>query len=314
MSDYRVDRSAETWDRDSEELVSVVIPCYNKAAFLGEAIESVLHQTYTHFEVIVVDDGSSDDSRMVASQYPRVRYLYQFNQGPSAARNAGIRASRGNYLVFLDGDDRLLPTALEVDVRALEDHPECAFVSGHVHLIDKDGSYIRTPEESCIASNHYRTLLQYNYIWTPAAVMFRRDIVASLGGYSPDRHGAEDWDLYLRITKDFPVYCHDKVVSEYRVYENQMASNSRQMLKDSLACLHQQWTHIKGNRQLEEAYRMGIQTTRNYYGEPLVNEIWMQLKAARWTHALIGMIGLLRYDPYRFLRRIFRVCQHSTTP
>ena len=94
-------------------LVSVVIPCYNQAHFLGEAIESVLKQTYKHFEIVVVDDGSTDNTSEVARRYSGIRCIEQANQGLSAARNTGIRESKGEYLVFLDADDRLRPIALE---------------------------------------------------------------------------------------------------------------------------------------------------------------------------------------------------------
>src|SRR5918995_1252705 len=112
-------------------LVSVVIPCYNQAHFLVEAIESVLAQSYPRFEIVVVDDGSTDDTSEVAARYPGVRYVYQNNQGVSAARNSGLARSEGEYVVFLDADDRLLPEALEAGLRCLEARPECAFVSGY---------------------------------------------------------------------------------------------------------------------------------------------------------------------------------------
>src|SRR6266513_5232454 len=97
-------------------LVSVIIPCYNQAHFLHEAIESVLAQTYSNREIIVVDDGSTDNTATVARCHSPPRYIYQENAGPSAARNTGFEQSRGEYLVFLDADDRLLPEALEIGV------------------------------------------------------------------------------------------------------------------------------------------------------------------------------------------------------
>ena len=96
-------------DAHDSPVVSVVIPCYRQAHFLPDAIESVLAQTYPHFEIIVVDDGSPDDTRAVAGRYPGVRCLRQRNRGLSAARNAGLAASIGTYVVFLDADDRLTP-------------------------------------------------------------------------------------------------------------------------------------------------------------------------------------------------------------
>src|ERR687898_3129642 len=116
-------------------LVTVVIPCYNQAHFLGEAIESVLSQSYPNFEILVVDDGSPDDTSEVASRYPpqQVRLISQKNQGVSAARNTGIGHARGEYVVFLDADDRLLPEALEAGGGGPGARPERALVSGRAH-------------------------------------------------------------------------------------------------------------------------------------------------------------------------------------
>ena len=97
-----------------EAIVSVVIPSYNHARYLGAAVESVMAQTVRDVEIVIVDDGSTDDTREVAARYPQAKYIYQPNQGLSAARNTGIKHSSGRFLVFLDADDLLLPHALEV--------------------------------------------------------------------------------------------------------------------------------------------------------------------------------------------------------
>src|SRR5215216_7819784 len=99
--------------QDPRPLVSIVIPCYRQAHLLGDAIESALSQTYPRVEVVVVDDGSPDDPASVVARHPEVHFVQQANQGGSVARNAGLRASRGEYVVFLDGDDVLLPHAVD---------------------------------------------------------------------------------------------------------------------------------------------------------------------------------------------------------
>ena len=127
--------------------LSVIIPSYNRAAFLPEAIESLLSQTYPEFEIVVVDDGSTDETKEVCDRYPTVQYIYQNNQGVSAARNTGIRASKGEYLLFLDSDDCLLPKAVEIGLNCINAHPEVGFVFGSYifQSINPDGSY--TTEE-----------------------------------------------------------------------------------------------------------------------------------------------------------------------
>src|SRR5215203_414283 len=148
-------------------LVSVVIPCYNQAHFLGEAIESILDQSHPNFEIIVVDDGSPDDTSEVATRYPKVRLVRQENQGLSAARNSGLARSEGEYVVFLDADDRLLPGALEEGLECFEAHPECAFVSGRYRLIAGDGSFLRQTHQPILSEDRYAALLRRSYIGQP---------------------------------------------------------------------------------------------------------------------------------------------------
>src|SRR5919107_4763688 len=164
-------------------LVSVVIPCYNQAHFLGEAIESVLAQSHLRFEIVVVDDGSTDDTAEVAACYPGVRCVRQDNRGLSAARNSGLRHSEGEYVVFLDADDRLLPEALATGLECLKSYPECAFASGRYRFIASDGSFLKQPRERLVEKDSYVALLQRNYIGVPAVVIYRRAVFASIGGF-----------------------------------------------------------------------------------------------------------------------------------
>src|SRR5258707_10651350 len=177
------------------DLTSVIIPCHNQARFLGEAVESVLAQTYPHCEVIVVDDGSTDDSPTIAASFDRVRCLTQRNRGVAAARNSGLEVSNGDYVVFLDADDRLLPNALQDCVDSLNANPECAFVYGHVKLIVSDGSPLPTPNQVAVCEDHYPELLRHNYIWTAGAVMYRRAALQSVGGFNPSVSGSPDFGL-----------------------------------------------------------------------------------------------------------------------
>jgi glycosyltransferase involved in cell wall biosynthesis len=286
-------------------LVSVIIPCYNQARFLSDAIESVLKQTHARFEIIVVDDGSTDDTFKVATSYERVRTIRQKNQGLSGARNTGLEASEGAFLVFLDSDDRLLPDALEIGMSYLLDKTECGFAYGPVRLIAADGSFLKEPPYTRIEKDHYKELLRHNHIWTPGAVMYRRSVLDAVGAFDTSLRfmGCEDFDLSLRIARCFPILSHDKVILEYRKHGSNMSGNPRLMLNGYLAALQSQRMYVKGNRQYEEALESGMKEAQSYYGEKLVNRVRDDLRAKDWRQAAAGLSTLLQYYPRGLVRR-----------
>src|SRR5262249_8899135 len=154
-----------------------------------------------HFEVVVVDDGSYDNTTEVALRAPGVRYVRQENMGPAGARNAGLRYGRGSYVVFLHADDRLLPEALEVGLSGLADNPACAFVSGQCRHIAFDGSPLPVETPPVIPRDPYHELLRNCYIWTPGVVMFRRVAFSWAGGFDPAFGWNDDYEMYLRIAR-----------------------------------------------------------------------------------------------------------------
>lgn len=281
----------------SQPLVSVVIPCFNQAHFLGEAIGSVLAQTYRNFEIIVLNDGSTDDTLGVAARYPHVRCVTQKNQGLSAARNAGLRESRGELLVFLDADDRLLPDALRINVECLSARPECAFVFGRGRVIDSDGSPTPITQPPCAGGDHYGSLLQGNYIWMHQ-VIFRRVVFDRFGGFDVSLRAAEDYDLYLRIARALPIYGHDEVITEYRKHGGSMSSNNELMLKATMTVLHSQREHVRGRAEYASAYKSGMKFSKEFYAEPLVERVRLHVRArSNWRLTARDVLLLLRYYP-----------------
>jgi glycosyltransferase involved in cell wall biosynthesis len=247
-------------------LVSVIIPCYDQADLLPEAIESALAQTYPNREVLVVDDGSRDRTPQVAAAYAAVRYIRQENSGVSAARNAGVTQSRGEYLVFLDADDRLLPEAVEIGVYSLRQHPACAFAFGYCRLIAADGSLIAERESRRVSSKHYLELLRGNYIWCPGSVIYRRSTFDSVTGFDPLLGPCADYDLYLRISRVFAVFCHNQFVVEYRFHGSNMSVDHSRMLREALRALDNQWEFVKGDAQRTDAFMAGRRHWQDYYG------------------------------------------------
>ncbi len=280
--------------------MSVVIPCYNQAHFLGEAIQSVLSGTYTDFEVVVVDDGSEDHTAEVASEYAvedsRVRLVRQENRGLAGARNRGLAESSGEYVVFLDSDDRLVGEALEVGVKELTAHPGCAFVSGQYVAIATDGSLLWKPYEPPVEPDGYLMLLQYCF-GMPAVVMYRRWVFGEVGGFDGTVDAAADWDLYLRVARRFPIYHHGQVVAGYRQHGTSMNQNPALMLRSTVAVLRSQRRYLGDSGRREDAYDIGLRGMRADYGVPLAEDIRDALRQRAWKRALGDISILARYYP-----------------
>jgi glycosyltransferase involved in cell wall biosynthesis len=287
------------------DLTSVIIPCFNQAKFLGEALESVFAQTYPHYEVIVVDDGSTDGTAKVAARFDPVRTLRQRNRGLAAARNAGFRASAGRFVVFLDADDRLLPNALEDGVASLDANPLCAFSYGHVKLIATDGSPLPTPLQVGVAADHYLELLRRNYIWTTGAVVYRRTAFESVGGFNALISGSSDFDLNARMARLFPVCCSESVVVEYRRHDEGMSRDYALMLQTAITARRLQWKLVKGRTMYEEALKAGIRHSQEHYGEKLISRVHSQWRKHQ-CEALRGLLVLLRYYPQGLIKRARR--------
>jgi glycosyltransferase involved in cell wall biosynthesis len=284
--------------------VSVVIPCYNQARFLGEAIQSVLSQGHTDLEIIVVDDGSKDGTEEVTSGYakedPRVRLITQENRGLAGARNRGLAEAGGEYVVFLDSDDRLVPGALEAGVRELETHPGCAFVSGICRKITANGSIVPGWEQFRVRDEPYLELLRSCPVYVPA-VMYRRSVFDAVGDFDTSYKAAEDYDLYYRILERFPVYCHDTLVAEIRRHEANMTRDRTLMLKYNMAALRSQRRRVKEDARYKDAYKAGERLWRDWHGAPVVNQVRAHLQEGRWWQGLKGMLALLRYYPQGIL-------------
>jgi glycosyltransferase involved in cell wall biosynthesis len=266
-------RWRELADPDGLALVSVVIPCFNQAVFLDEAIESVLAQTYPHFELIVVDDGSTDNTAELAARHPGVRLVRQGNRGLPAARNAGLRESSGDFVTFLDADDRLKPRALEIGLRSLRAHPECAFVSGQVELTNHDGSLLRAAQHRVIDRDHHRVLLEGNPILSHATVMYRRQAFDIVGDFDERLAACEDYDLYLRITREFKACSHDECVAEYRRHGDNMHRDPARMLTAALAALRKQRKAARRTVADRRAYVHGLAHWKRELGGQLVDDL-----------------------------------------
>ena len=299
-------RGRHRWRRDSSpafaELVSVVIPCYGQAHFLAEAIESVLAQTYPHLEVLVVDDASDDNASRIAARYPGVRCVRGENRGMAGARNFGIRNTSGDFLVFLDSDDRLLPNAIEVGLEALEKHPESAAAIGTYRRIAQDGAPIKTHEQPIVRREHYARLLTENWAGFPARALYRRAVFEHVHGFDSGLDAAADFGLNLEIARQFPVWSHGALVAEHRKHGDNSSGDAARMLVQTLAAVRAQRPHTRDDPELSEAYKTARKRWKAYYGELLVSQIGESLRQRQWGRALRDIGTLARHYPRGLLQ------------
>lgn len=220
-----------------EGLVSVVIPNYNYAHYLRETIDSVLVQTYSDIEIIVVDDGSKDGSEDILAGYgDKVRTIFQQNQGVSAARNNGVAACEGEFVAFLDADDAWLPTKVEKQVERFRDDKNLGLVHVGVDEIDADGNSLVHRLEG-VEGKVCTTLLMLKregVLGGGSGMMVRRDVFDEIGGFDLRLSTSADWDLAYRVSEKYSVGFVPEILLKYRVHNSNMHANVGVMEHDMM--------------------------------------------------------------------------------
>lgn len=214
------------------DLISVIIPCRNAAPWVEEAVSSVLAQTYLCLEVIAVDDGSSDDSlailQRLAAADSRLRVISQPNRGPSAARNAGLRAARGAFICFLDADDALLPDKLRIQHQALCRLPAVDLVYSGYFLGDavlRPTGYV----PACLPAGAPIDAFARRNWFAPMCPLLRRSLVDRAGLFDESICGAEDWDYWIRCALAGRFLYLPGPVAIYRTHPQQLHSDTARM-------------------------------------------------------------------------------------
>jgi len=204
--------------------VSIVMPVYNGESFIGQAITSVLSQNYPKWELVVVDDGSTDSTARVVGEYsdPRIRYTYQKNRGQTAALNKGLELARGEFITTLDADDWLSPDSLKLRVEFLTKHPNFGVVYGDGIYTDENGKpLLRFTEQmpAGVQGDVYDPLIVSPFYGTGAAVMVRRDVIE--GGnirYDEAIVWCQDWDIYIRMAEKNKFGFINEIIVYYRLH------------------------------------------------------------------------------------------------
>lgn len=202
---------------------SVIIPTYNREAVLARAIESVLSQSFQNFELIVVDDGSTDGTTELLKQYPRINYIKTTNQGVSAARNRGISMATGEWICFLDSDDEWLPKKLQLQADYILSYPNIKLIHGEEIWI-RNGMRVNPKKKHQKSGGDQFFAGLKLCIISPSTVCLHRELLNEFGGFNCDYTVCEDYELWLRITAKYPIgFIETPIIKKYGGHEDQLS-------------------------------------------------------------------------------------------
>jgi glycosyltransferase involved in cell wall biosynthesis len=258
--------------------VAVVIPTYNYADFLEAALESVYAQTVAPAEIIVVDDGSEDDPAAAVAGHPGVRLLRHAHLGLGAARNTGWRATDCEFVIFLDADDRLRPEAIALNLEQFAARPECGLVYGAYAIMKLATGFVEPVEFETPGFDPVVGFLSGNRIGMHGAVMYRREVLETLGGFDADLPACEDYDLYIRAVLRFPMACRPEVLADYVRHDRNMSLDAGMMLEAALGVLRRYEPFARKKPEWMQALRDGEAGLIGTY-------------AADWANAYLWALG-----------------------
>jgi glycosyltransferase involved in cell wall biosynthesis len=305
--------------RNTSPAVSIVIPTYNRAALISESITSVLRQSYSNFEVIVVDDGSTDATADVVNAFSdkRLIFLRQENKGRSAARNRAITCARGRYIAFLDSDDIYLEDKLERQIAYMESHPDVGMTYTSALCIDASGDLLPRKYEATVSGNIQEDIAFYIPVTiTLPTVMVRREVFDTVGGFDEAMCRFEDTDMWRRISKSYSIGAIQEYTCKLRTHGgNCLMAQDPDQIRGALDYYASKILREDTNLS-SWARRRGLAAIYFYYG----GAIWMVshwkdkglrllITAFRYWPFVFARPSILRYlllHSNQFVRRIFR--------
>ena len=244
--------------------VSVIIPTYNRAHLIGRAIQSVLNQTYQDFEIIIVDDGSTDDTEEVIKKFQRkderIKYVkHEKNKGSSAARNTGIKLARGKYIAFQDSDDEWLPEKLEKQMRVFENAPERVGViyTGYWRVEGSKRIYIPSPKVKRKEGYIHDNLLEGNFVSTQTAVV-KRECLQLAGMFDERLPRLQDWELFIRISKAYEFKCVDEPLVVSHFTPDSISANQATLIEGLTLILEKHSEDFRKDRRLLAKWQYSI--------------------------------------------------------
>ena len=282
--------------------VSVIIPTYNSSTTIGETLQSVFKQTYSDFEILLINDGSTDDLMEVLNDFKdsRLQILFYENGGLSAARNRGIDRASGDYLIFLDADDLWSLDKLESHVNALDNarktNPKAGVVYSWSYFLDDvtNACYVNHPKP--YEGDVLVDILGSNFVTSGSNPMITREAINSVGYFNDDFKGASDWEYWIRLAQQWNYILIPERQVFYRQSRTSMSSNVPKMEQDQLRVVERTFPSLPSNLQPLKSIALSniyFYSAQLYSRQPPSPEISAQLRK-RLFQAIVGYVGHLR--------------------
>ncbi|HEY9670899.1 MAG TPA: glycosyltransferase [Waterburya sp.] len=247
--------------------ISVVIPTYNAERTILDTVASVQQQTFSDFEIIVIDDGSKDQTleRLNTIKDPRLKVFPYENGGVSVARNRGLAQATGEYISFLDHDDLWTPDKLELQLAALQENPEAGVAYSWTYKMIETGDSFSPAKKVFFQGNVYPDLLVYNFIDNGSNILIRKQALESAGGFNPTLAYCADWDFYLRLATHWPFVLVPKPQVFYRQSSGSMSSKITLLENESLALVEKAFEEAP--RELQRLKNQSLANVYRYCGK-----------------------------------------------
>lgn len=274
--------------------ISVVVPTYNAEETILETVDSVLKQTLTDFELIIINDGSTDKTLETLNkvQDHRLKVETFENAGVIESRNRGIRLAQGEYISFLDSDDVWKPSKLSEQLQALENHPEAAVAYSWVDYIDVNSNFIHHGWHPEHQGDVYNEMFQYCFIENGSNILVRREAIATIGEFDPAAAHAEDWDFYLRLAEKFQFACVPQVHILYRTVPNSRSSQINKLEKAGFFVLQKAFR--KSPQRLQ---RLRKKSLRGFYSYLFYRAFSQAKNREQWLTALKMLLKGIWHSP-----------------
>jgi len=282
-------------------IISVILPVYNGEKTILETIESVLKQTFSDFELIIVNDGSQDKTLEIVDTIkdPRIKVFSYPNNGPNSSRNRGISKAKGEYISFIDADDLWTADKLEAQLKALQANSQAAIAYSWTDLIDESGQFLRRGAHINVSGDVYKNLLMINFLDNGSNPLIRRQALDEVGSFDESLTHAEDWDMWLRLAAHYHFVAVPSPQILYRVYPNSNSFNVSKLEAGSLQVIERAF--VQAPESLQHLKKHSICNIYKYLNFKALEGPPVQrrgLMAARFLcHAV-------RHDPTLLRRRV----------